>query len=85
MNAEQQYETVLGSLRAKLVGFNLDKSMFESYHCFEKVLAELGMDESVERMHRHIAAKTMNVLFFFSSSHRKTTAEDEICRISFDI
>ncbi len=40
-----------------LLSFNLDKSMFEFYHCFENVLAELGMDESAERMHQHITAK----------------------------
>ncbi|MFP4064297.1 MAG: class I SAM-dependent methyltransferase [Bacteroidales bacterium] len=40
-----------------VLSLNLDKSMFEFYNCFEQVLAELGLDEEVERMHRHIAAK----------------------------
>ena len=40
-----------------LLSLNLDKSMFEFYSCFEQVLAELGLDEEVGRMHRHVAAK----------------------------
>lgn len=37
--------------------YNLDKSMYEFYDEFGKVLSECGMDEELEKMHNHIREK----------------------------
>lgn len=37
--------------------FNLDRTMFEFYDEFERVLSELGMNDEIEKMHAHIREK----------------------------
>jgi len=64
---------------------NLDKSMYEFYEQFESVLAELGMQEEINKMHLHIyqKRKPLDEIISLTEKHGFTIRNLEHDRFSY--